>query len=175
MAGLSDKTHETQPAQSGFELLVREHIGWMLALSERLSNDRELARDAVQDAFVSAFKSLPAFEGRANIRTWLHRITVNATLAQLRRKTRRAEQSIEELQPDFDATGCRVEPSWSTLPDVESILQSEQYIGLEPGGDEKLLAHQSEISHTQSAMVLEQIIGQFLFSKASESKDDAPF
>lgn len=49
-----------------------------------------------------------------------------------------------------------------------SGLLGEQYIGLEPGGDEKLLAHQSEISHTQSAMVLEQIIGQFLFSKAQE-------
>ncbi len=55
-----------------------------------------------------------------------------------------------------------------------SGLLGEQYVGLEPGGDEKLLADQSEIRHTQSAMVLEQIIGQFLFSKASE-KDDAPF
>lgn len=56
-----------------------------------------------------------------------------------------------------------------------SGLLGEQYVGLEPGGDEKLLGHQSEISHTQSAMVLEQVIGQFLFSKASEGKDDAPF
>ena len=56
-----------------------------------------------------------------------------------------------------------------------SGLLGEQYVGLEPGGDEKLLANQSEISHTQSAMVLEQIIGQFLFSKASEGKSDAPF
>lgn len=49
-----------------------------------------------------------------------------------------------------------------------SGLLGEQYIGFEPGGDEKLLANQSEIRHTQSAMVLEQIIGQFLFSKAQE-------
>lgn len=75
----------------------------------------------------------------------------------------------------------QVEEKYSKFPrdTIASIFTSgllgEQYIGLEPGGDEKLLAHQSEISHTQSAMVLEQIIGQFLFSKASESKDDAPF
>ncbi len=50
-----------------------------------------------------------------------------------------------------------------------SGLLGEQYIGLEPGGDEKLLENQSEISHTQSAMVLEQLIGQFLFSKSSEN------
>ena len=50
-----------------------------------------------------------------------------------------------------------------------SGLLGEQYIGFEPGGDEKLLEHQSVIRHTQSAMVLEQIIGQFLFSKASDN------
>jgi phospholipid/cholesterol/gamma-HCH transport system substrate-binding protein len=57
-----------------------------------------------------------------------------------------------------------------------SGLLGEQYIGLEPGGDEKLLENQSEIRHTQSAMVLEQIIGQFLFSKAQDnSNNDAGF
>ncbi len=49
-----------------------------------------------------------------------------------------------------------------------SGLLGEQYIGLEPGGDENLPANQSEIRHTQSAIVLEQIISQFLFSKAQE-------
>jgi phospholipid/cholesterol/gamma-HCH transport system substrate-binding protein len=47
-------------------------------------------------------------------------------------------------------------------------LLGEQYIGLEPGGDESLLANQSEIRHTQSAVILEQVISQFLFSKAQE-------
>jgi len=51
-----------------------------------------------------------------------------------------------------------------------SGLLGEQYIGLEPGGDEKLLENQSEIRHTQSAMVLEQLIGQFLFSKSSKDE-----
>jgi len=51
-----------------------------------------------------------------------------------------------------------------------SGLLGEQYIGLEPGGDDKLLENQSEISHTQSAMVLEQLIGQFLFSKSENKK-----
>ncbi|MBE9561056.1 MAG: outer membrane lipid asymmetry maintenance protein MlaD [Proteobacteria bacterium] len=49
-----------------------------------------------------------------------------------------------------------------------SGLLGEQYVGLEPGGDEKLLGHQSEIRLTQSAMVLEQLIGQFLFSKSED-------
>lgn len=49
-----------------------------------------------------------------------------------------------------------------------SGLLGEQYVGLEPGGDEKMLDDDSEIRHTQSAMVLEQLIGQFLFSKSED-------
>ena len=49
-----------------------------------------------------------------------------------------------------------------------SGLLGEQYVALEPGGDEKMLGDESEIRHTQSAMVLEQLIGQFLFSKSEE-------
>jgi len=47
-------------------------------------------------------------------------------------------------------------------------LLGEQYIGLEPGADERLLENGSEIELTQSALVLEQVIGQFLYSRASE-------
>jgi len=44
-------------------------------------------------------------------------------------------------------------------------LLGEQYIGLEPGGDDELLVDQSELEITQSALLLEKIIGQFLFSQ----------
>ena len=47
-------------------------------------------------------------------------------------------------------------------------LLGEQYVGLEPGGDEEYLTEGSEIDLTQSALVLEQVIGQFLYSKAQE-------
>ena len=47
-------------------------------------------------------------------------------------------------------------------------LLGEQYIGLEPGGEDRVLKDGDEIRLTQSALVLEQIIGHFLFSKAEE-------
>ena len=47
-------------------------------------------------------------------------------------------------------------------------LLGEQYIGLEPGGEEQFLKDGDSIQLTQSALVLEKIIGQFLFSKAAE-------
>ncbi len=46
-------------------------------------------------------------------------------------------------------------------------LLGEQYLALEPGGEEKVLRDGDEIKLTQSAMVLEQVIGQVLFSKAA--------
>ena len=51
---------------------------------------------------------------------------------------------------------------------LTSGLLGEQYVGLEAGGDEKMLGAGDTISMTQSAVVLENLIGQFLFSKAAE-------
>ena len=47
-------------------------------------------------------------------------------------------------------------------------LLGEQYVGLDPGGDEEYLSQGGELELTQSALILEQVIGQFLFSKAQE-------
>ena len=63
-----------------------------------------------------------------------------------------------------------IEPQYKTLPDdtTASIftagLLGEQYISLEPGGSDDFLIQNSEIDITQSALVLEEIIGQFLFN-----------
>lgn len=59
-------------------------------------------------------------------------------------------------------------PSDSNASILTAGLLGEQYIGLEPGGEEEVLAEGSKIELTQSALVLEQIIGQFLFSSDSE-------
>lgn len=59
-------------------------------------------------------------------------------------------------------------PKDSSLKVLTSGLLGEQYLGLEPGADEKTLVAGDSISNTQSAMVLESLIGQFLYSKAAE-------
>ncbi|MCW8827546.1 MAG: outer membrane lipid asymmetry maintenance protein MlaD [Gammaproteobacteria bacterium] len=51
-----------------------------------------------------------------------------------------------------------------------SGLLGEQYVGLEPGGDFEVLKEGDEIMLTQSAIILEQMIGQFLFSQGAESE-----
>jgi phospholipid/cholesterol/gamma-HCH transport system substrate-binding protein len=55
---------------------------------------------------------------------------------------------------------------------LTSGLLGEQYIGLTPGGDTQNLAAGDKLTMTQSAVVLEDLISQFLFSKAAEGKDE---
>lgn len=59
-------------------------------------------------------------------------------------------------------------PKDSSAKILTSGLLGEQYIGLEPGGDTANLAAGDRIKMTQSAIVLENLISQFLFSKAAE-------
>jgi phospholipid/cholesterol/gamma-HCH transport system substrate-binding protein len=60
-------------------------------------------------------------------------------------------------------------PKDSSAKILTSGLLGEQYIGLEPGGDEKNFVEGDRIKSTQSAIVLENLISQFLFSKAADS------
>ena len=59
-------------------------------------------------------------------------------------------------------------PKDTTASILTSGLLGESYVGLDAGGDEKKLAEGDRITITQSAVVLERLIGQFLFSKAQE-------
>ena len=94
------------------EQFVRSNIGWMLAVAKRIVMDIAIAEDVVQDAFSNVFKNLEKFRGDAALKTWMHRIVVNQALMALRKQRRRKEQPIDELLPEFDASGCRIdEPS----------------------------------------------------------------
>ncbi len=63
-------------------------------------------------------------------------------------------------------------PKDSSLKILTSGLLGEQYIGIEAGADEKNLAQGDTLSSTQSAIVLENLISQFLYSKAAEGSND---
>jgi len=85
---------------------------------------------------------------------------------------------VESVSFDKDTyealVALRIDGSIDTIPDdtFASIftagLLGEQYVGLDPGGSTDFLADGDTIAQTQSALVLEQMIGQFLFSKAQE-------
>ncbi|MFJ3838018.1 RNA polymerase sigma factor [Streptomyces sp. NPDC090054] len=70
--------------EQAFETLVRRYGPAMLRLADQLLGDRTEAEDAVQDAFLNAWRKLPEFRGDSAFGTWLHRIVTNRCLNVLR-------------------------------------------------------------------------------------------
>jgi RNA polymerase sigma-70 factor, ECF subfamily len=108
------------------ERLVRENTGRLLAVARRYLRQEEDARDAVQEAFVAAFRSIGRFEGTSSLSTWLHRIVINCCLMKLRSGRRRPETSIEELLPAFDETGHRVLDSGRLPESADTALERDE-------------------------------------------------
>jgi len=109
--------------EQAFEQVVRLYGGRLLAVARRIVGTEEDARDAVQDAFLNAFKSLDRFEGNAKLSTWLHRIVVNAALMKLRTRKRKPEQSIETLLPGFLEDGHHEERFKSWDEPIDQLME----------------------------------------------------
>jgi RNA polymerase sigma-70 factor, ECF subfamily len=113
-----------------FETLVRRHSMPLLRVARRFLRSEEDARDAVQDAFVSAYKSIGRFASNARLSTWLHRILVNACLMRLRTQRRHPEEDIEALLPRFVEDGHQAEPSTAWSESADDMLQREEVRGI---------------------------------------------
>ncbi len=95
---------------AAYEELVRTLTGRLLAVARRIARSEADAEDAVQEGFLSAFKSIHAFDGRSTLSTWFHRIVVNAALMKARKASSRRESSIEGLLPQFESGRHKVRP-----------------------------------------------------------------
>jgi RNA polymerase sigma-70 factor (ECF subfamily) len=109
-----------------FEVLVRRHGGRMLAAARRLLRDDEAARDALQEAFLSAFTAIDRFDGRSRLSTWLHRIVLNCALMRLRRGRRRPEQPIDDLLPRFADDGHWVAAAPEETDESHALLERRE-------------------------------------------------
>lgn len=106
--------------------IVSLHGPRMLAVARRMLRDEEDARDAVQEAFLSAFRAIHGFEGGSKLSTWLHRITVNVALMRLRSRRRRPQTSIEGLLPRFIEDGHHLEAPREWVRSAFDIAVSAQ-------------------------------------------------
>ena len=99
-----DQTRLVERASRGdheaFGALVGEHLARLDTAARLILRDPDLARDAVQDATLRAWKNLPGLRESSRFGPWLHRLTVNACL-DIARKRRRAFEV--ELTPSHDA------------------------------------------------------------------------
>lgn len=89
-----------------FEVLMRRHNRRLYRLARAsLRNDAE-AKDALQDAYICAYRSIGQFRGEASLATWLSRLVLNECNARLRRTTRR-ENIVSIVSADHDVvTRC---------------------------------------------------------------------
>jgi RNA polymerase sigma-70 factor (ECF subfamily) len=123
-----------------FEELVRTETGKLLAVARRILPTEEDARDAVQDAFLFAFRSLDRFQGQARLSTWLHRIVVNAALMRLRTARRKREEPLDPLLPAYKDDGHHAErfATWddpaATIERAENKALVRRLIGELPDG-----------------------------------------
>lgn len=97
---------------SRFEAIVRQHDDRLRALAYRMLGDRAAMDDALQEAYLKAWRGLGEFRGEAAIGSWLYRIVTTTCLDHLRRRARR--HGYEVLDDDSDASallGSRPEGS----------------------------------------------------------------
>ena len=85
-----------QGGTAGFDYLYHRHQRRVYMLCVRMTGNRTDAEELTQEAFLLVFRKIASFRGDAAFSTWLHRLTVNIVLAQLRRK-RLLETPWEEV------------------------------------------------------------------------------
>ncbi|HYC52612.1 MAG TPA: RNA polymerase sigma factor [Gemmatimonadaceae bacterium] len=100
-------THESDRAlarravsgdEAAFAELYRMHSGRVFALCVRMCGSRERAVELVQDVFVHIWERLGSFRGESALASWIHRLTVNLILSNVRTETRRLNYEV----PDDD-------------------------------------------------------------------------
>ncbi|NJC95212.1 MAG: RNA polymerase subunit sigma-24 [Anaerolineales bacterium] len=114
-----------QEAQNGsldaFNTLILHYQDSVFNTAVRILGDEDLAADAAQEAFISAFKSLSSFRG-GSFKAWLMRTVTNACYDELRRQKRRPTTPLEPDTEDGDEMDS---PRWLADPNMTPDQEAE--------------------------------------------------
>ena len=111
---------------TALEPLMDRHAGRLYRLAYGITRNDADAEEVVQDVFLTLFRKIEGFEGRAALGSWLYRVTANAALLKRRGKRAELEVSLEEQLPTYRTDGHRegdrsfLLADWSETP--EEIL-----------------------------------------------------
>ncbi len=111
-----------------FTEIVEQYSDLAYSVAFRMLRNAEDAEDAVQEAYISAFKALPNFKGQSKLSTWLYRIVVNACLMKIRKDKSRAKYLSEKAYDDA------IVYDWKNNPE-DAAVNSELRSMLESGLD----------------------------------------
>jgi RNA polymerase sigma-70 factor (ECF subfamily) len=107
----------------GFDELVRRYQDRVYRLAFKILRHEEDAAEALQEAFLSAYRGLGNFKAESTFSTWLYRVATNAALMRYRRR-REAHISLEQSQSPNDSAEPLAVPDWSAQP-LQELLDSE--------------------------------------------------
>ena len=103
---------------AAFERLMRRHNRRLYRLARATLRDPTEAEDALQDAYVCAYRSIGKFRGEASLSTWLSRLLLNECFARLRRSARR-QNVIAIVSPNAPIEFTSMAANESETPDTE--------------------------------------------------------
>jgi RNA polymerase sigma-70 factor (ECF subfamily) len=137
-----------------FGELYRDHAGRVFALCLRMSGDRRLAEELMQDVFVRAWERLSSFRGEASFGSWLHRLAVNVVLAGARTDRRRdARVTLAEDLAATEAGSGHTSAGRGSDPALGIDLE-RAIAALPPGARMAFVLHDVEgFSHAEIAKV----------------------
>jgi RNA polymerase sigma-70 factor (ECF subfamily) len=151
---------------TAFECLVMPHWDTLLRVTQRILRNREDAEDAVQTAFLDAFRNLHGFHGRSRFSSWLTRIAMNAALMRLRVSRRKRETSLDEVTETGESRASihlvetRLNPEQEFLSNEGRVLLAKGLKKLRPLYVEVLhLRDVEELSAKETARILELPVG----------------
>jgi RNA polymerase sigma-70 factor (ECF subfamily) len=107
----------------GFDELVRRYQDKVYRLCFKILRHEDDAAEALQDAFLSAYKGLAHFKAESTFSTWLYRIATNASLMKYR-KRRDGHISLEQSQSSNEDSETLQIPDWTQQP-VKDLLDAE--------------------------------------------------
>jgi RNA polymerase sigma-70 factor (ECF subfamily) len=142
------------------------HWDALLRVTQRILRNREDAEDAVQTAFLDAFRNLNGFQGRSRFCSWLTRIAMNAAFMRLRVSRRKQETSLDEVaetgetEARFRLVETRLNPEQEYLAKEGRVLLEKGLRKLRPLYVEVLhLRNVQELSAKETARILELPVG----------------
>ena len=157
---------------SALEVLMSRYAPRLYRVAVGITRSHAEAEEVVQDTFLTLFRKIHMFEGRAALGTWLYRVAANAALLRCRSRRAGREVPIEGSLPTFEADGHRqgdraaLLTDWSARPDEELLAGErrrilEDAIGRLPAQYRAILVFRDveELSNEETAELLGESVG----------------
>jgi RNA polymerase sigma-70 factor (ECF subfamily) len=114
-------------SDAAFAVLVARHQKDIYRLALRLLANRTDAEDIVQETLLRAWVAISSFDGRAGLRTWLHRIATNAVRMRRRAASRKPTESLQALLPQLNDAGSLGTPDPAPTGCADHLLEQKQF------------------------------------------------